>query len=589
MKGLAPLVYLAATLAIAGPLLAPGYVFALDHGMGPRVADYYARYILSNDDAIQNKGAYALLLAGLTALVPVWVAQKLILFAPFFLAGYGAHTLASRRVGAGAAFFAGLVYMLSPFAYVRGVAGQTGVLWAYALAPWFLFAWLRALDGSRRAFAAAALVAFATGVFQAHGLALLALLVGVIALVRLARDPRGWRAHAGRPAALAAVLLLLNLAWIVPVALAPHTTLDNIGDADREYFRTSASGMPSVGVAVMSLQGFWRPGYESPFPSLWLLAVPATLLLLSVHGLRARRDPVSIALAISGVAGLVLALGAASPLTAPVWDAAWDHVPLVKGFRDSQKLVALLALAYADLGAAGADDLLRRLRAPRVPRAAPVVALAILLALPLATAKPLVGGYDGQLGVAQFPEEWQAAQDATAGCEGSMLALPWHLYLDQSWLPNDDKRVASPAKLYFSCPLVASDDVEAGGSAGKAGPPLDDLSAARIQYVLVLKEADWRTQAKGLAEQRDLSLIVDNARVQVWRNDAMEASGDGGPFHVRETHANAALALWIVSGFSLVGIALLAALPRRATSSYLPRLRLGPRLLARWLVKQGPR
>jgi hypothetical protein len=679
MKGIAPAVYLAATLVIAGPLLAPGFVFALDHGMGPRVADFYARYVTGNDDPIQNKGAYAILLAGLTALAPAWAVQKLILFAPFFLAGYGAHQLAARRVGLPAA-----LYMLSPFAYVRGVAGQTGVLWAYALAPWFLLAWLRALDGSRRAFAAAALLAFATGVFQAHGLVLLAILVAILALARLVRDRAGWRAHLGRPALLAGALLLLNAAWIVPVLLAPHTTLDDIGPADRAYFQTSASGMPSVGVAALTLQGFWRPGYESPFPSLALLVVPAALLLLSVHGLRARRDDASVSLAIAGVLGFALAVGSSSPLGT----AAWDHVPLLKGFRDSQKFLALLALAYADLGAAGADAMLSRLRAPRMPRAAPALAVALLLAMPLATAAPLAGGYHGQLGAAQYPPEWQAAEDATRGCTGSMLALPWHLYLDVSWLPNRDKRVTDPAKLFFSCPLVASDDVEAGGSAGKAGTPLDAfaaywlddmglasgnprgirtfgnvLSAANVEYVLVLKEADWRAQSKALADQRDLSLVLDNARVQVWRNLAagpalravdaavpvrdwsdllplseqrplanvafvppgtptdarglvlftppatrratgwtmdgagprvvslgispvFAASADAAPS--RAGPVREATALWIVALVSLVGIALLAALPRVEESSWLDRHE--PRWrFDRWLAKLGPK
>ena len=541
MRWAPPLAYLAVTLAVAGPLLAPGYVFALDHAMGPRVADYYQRFILSNDDAIQNKGAYAFLLTALTFLMPAWAAQKLLLFAPFFLAGWGAHVLASRRVGAPAAFFAGLVYTLSPFAYVRGVAGQTGVLWAYALAPWFLAAWLRALDGSRRAFAAAALLAFATGVFQAHGLAMLAVLVALLFVVRLAREPRRWRAHAARPLMLAAALLLLNAAWLVPVALASRTTLDGIGVADRAYFRTSASGMPSVGAAAVTLQGFWRPGYEGPYDGKpWLLVVPAALLLLCVHGFRSRRDETSTALALAGALGFVLAVGPASPVTAPLWDWAWDHVPLVRGFRDSQKLLALLALAYADLGAAGADALLAKVRAPRFPRLAPWGAAALLLAMPFATAAPLLGGYGGQLGVTEYPPEWRAAEEMTRDCTGSMVLLPWHLYADASWLPNDDKRVTSPAKLYFSCPLVASDDVEAGGSAGRAGEPVDRyvafvlrqegartmgnlLSAVNVQYLLLLKEADWRAQARELGEQRDLRLVMENARLQVWQNLAETA------------------------------------------------------------------
>lgn len=529
------IVYAALTLVVAGPLLAPGYVFALDHAMGPRSAEYYSQYFANNSDAIQNKGAYAALLAFLTIALPAWFAQKFILFAPFFVAGLGAHALASRRVGPWAAYFAGFVFALSPFAYIRGVAGQTGVLWAYALMPWFFFAYLRAADGSRRALAAAALLVGATAVFQAHGVVLLVLLVTIHALARFARVPRSWRLHARTPLLLALFVVLLNAAWIVPVMLAPETTLDRIGLADRSYFATTSSGMPSVGAAALTLQGFWRAGYEGAYDGAsWLLFVPAAIFALCVHGFRTRRDEASVTLGIAGVVGFVLAVGPASPLTAPLWNAAWDHVPLVKGFRDSQKLLALLALAYADLGAAGADVL----AGAHLPSRSRLVAGASLLVLPMLIATPLAWGYHGQLGVAQYPDEWAAAEAATADCSGKLLVLPWHLYMDQSWLPNRDARVTNPAKLYFSCPVISSTDVEAAGSAGRAGDATEaeaaaalaaaksghslgkDLGAMGVEFVLLLKDSDWQTQKRVLEKQDDLRLVLDNARVEVYVIDA---------------------------------------------------------------------
>ncbi len=544
------MLYAALTLAIAYPLLGAGYVFALDHAMGPESASFYARYLSHNTDPIQSKGGYALLLTFLDFVLPLDAAQKVLLFLPFFLAGLGMHRLAAQRVPAMAAVVGGVIYMLSPFAYVRGVAGQVGVLWAYALAPWFLSAWFRATETrDSRQLVLAVLLVSATAVFQAHGAFLLALIVVIHTAVRVARAPTSALASLRAPVLLAGMTLLVNAYWLLPVLFTPETTLTRITGGDRDFFATTTSGLPSVGLAALTLQGFWRQGYESFYAAspLWLL-VPAAVLLFSIHGFRSSRDDRTLTLALVGGIGFVLGVGASSTLTAPLFNLAWDHVPLLKGFRDSHKFLALLALTYGSLAPVGVADALARLRATRWPtlaRVGPVVLVAVLVAAPIASATPLLSGYHGQLGVAEYPREWWEAESATQDCTGSMMVLPWHLYLDLSWLPNPDKRVTNPAKLFFSCPTLTSDNVEAGKTASQSTVPAaryvehwlteagfasgnprnittlgNLLAPANVQYVLVLKEADWRTQSASLSLQRDLALVLDNARVQVYENRA---------------------------------------------------------------------
>lgn len=547
-RWLPPLVYAVLTLAIAGPLLAPGYVFALDHAMGPESASYYRTYVSHNEDAIQSKGGYAILLLVLDALLPTWAAQKLLLFVPFFLAGWGAHRLAARAASQPAAFFGGLLYALSPFIYLRAVAGQSGVVWAYALAPWFLAAWLAHLEtGRRRPFAAAVLLVAATAVFQAHGVVLLALLVAIHALVQLARDPRAWRPTLRAPLALAAWSVAVNAAWLLPVALAPETTLANIAEADRSFFATTSAGLPSVGLAALTLQGFWRDVYASPYGHPALLAIPALVLLLAIRGLVARRHPAGTTLAIAGGLGLLLAVGSGARATGPAFDLVWEQVPLLRGFREAHKFLALLALAYAALAPVGLDALVAGVRASRARAAAPAV-LVVLLAMPLAGASPLLGGYGGQHGVTDYPEGWAEAEAMTRGCDGAMLALPWHLYLDLGFVPQADKRVTNPAKLYFTCPTLTSDNLELGGAASQTSTPQiayadhwmtkarfasgnphnittlgNLLSPLGVRYVLLLKESDWRSLAPHLDAQRDLRPILDNEDVRLYENLAPSA------------------------------------------------------------------
>lgn len=545
---LPPLVYAALTLAIAGPLLAPGYVFALDHAMGPRSADYYSAYLAHNEDAIQSKGGYALLLLALDAALPTWAAQKLLLFVPFLLAGWGAHRLARRHASEPAAYFGGLLYALSPFVYLRAVAGQSGVVWSYALAPWFFAAWLAYVEsGRRRDLVPAVLLIAATALFQAHGVVLLAALVGAHALVRLAREPAAWRATLRAPLALAGWSLLVNAAWLLPIALAERTTLSAIGDADRAFFATTDAGLPGVGLAALTLQGFWRDVYRSPFEHPALLLVPAAVLLLTTRGMFRRRDDATWTLAIVGLAGLLLAVGSGSRATAWLFDPLWEHVPILRGFRDAHKLLALLALAYAAIAPVGVDALIESVRSSRGRVALPAI-VAILLVVPLAGASPLLGGYGGQLRVADYPAGWGEVEMATRDCDGAMLALPWHLYLDLGFVPQPDKRVTNPAKLYFTCPTITSDNLELGDAASQASTPqvayadhwmtsarfasgnprnittLGNLLAPLgVRYVVLLKESDWRTLAPDLDAQRDLRLVVDNEDARLYENLAASA------------------------------------------------------------------
>ena len=535
--------YAALTLLVAWPLLGRGYVFALDHAMGPNVARLYGDYVLHNVANLQNKGGYALLLAALVGALGVVVAQKLILFGPFLVAGLGAHVLA-KRSGAGTpgALFAGTLYALSPFAYVRAVVGQSGVLWMYALLPLVLLAWLAAARGSRRGLVAAALLVTLVGVFQGHGLLLSGILIGAH-LVALAIRREDLRQPLKAASVLLLALLALNAWWWAPVVFASDAGLPTGDAAEKAFFATRAESLPSVGHAALTLQGFWRAGYEPYYASGAALLLPAAMLFLALQGLvLGARNPLHLGVGVAGLVGLVLGMGPSSTLARPLFEFAWDHVPLFQAFREPQKLLALLALAYALLGARAVHEWVGWARAWRPGRAAPLVATAALLALPLAAAavSPLANGFDGQLKTAQYPEGWREVEDATAGCDGVMLVAPWHLYMDVGFVPNPDKRVTNPAKTYFSCPVLASEDIEAGSDAPRDprqayvrrwlvdAPEVRDLgnllSPLDVQYVLVLKESDWRAFAKTLDAQSDLRVKLQNDEAILYENLALRAN-----------------------------------------------------------------
>jgi len=66
-----------------------------------------------------------------------------------------------------------------------------------------------------------------------------------------------------------------------------------------------------------------------------------------------------ISFALIGIIGFILALGVANTYTRPFFEWLWNNFSFFRGFRDSQKFVMLLCLAYAFLGGLGVNELLR--------------------------------------------------------------------------------------------------------------------------------------------------------------------------------------------------------------------------------------
>ncbi len=151
-----------------------------------------------------------------------------------------------------------------------------------------------------------------------------------------------------------------------------------------------------------------------------------TLLVLSAGGawLR-RREPMTWVVAGAGLAGLVLALGYAwAPTRAPfVWLLA--HFPPRRSFRESGKGLALVAFAYAYLGAVAVDDLVQHASAARRWR---VVLTGLLVALPLTLGARELWGEWGQLHTSEYPASWTHANAYLERLAGSSrtLVVPFH-------------------------------------------------------------------------------------------------------------------------------------------------------------------
>ncbi len=579
-RRVAALYFVGVALLVLYPLLPPGYVLTLDMVFSPH-ANYTEFALRDKGPLYYGRLPFTLVLDALSLLVADWVLQKVILVALVAGSGLAMYVSVPARSPA-AKLFAGTLFALNPFVYVRLLAGHWYFMLGYAALPLAVCAVYAALapdnrtPNSRATSARWGAVGWSTvvAVFDPHAAVLLALALGPVVALRFV-EAVDRRALATRLGWLGVVVTGLNAYWLLPalVSLADRSTeLTVISSLDLVAFGARGTVDGNLPLSVAMLYGFWRGGDLLPIDVLprWLVfAAFCLLLFLAVYGLSSHRDdPLAVGLAVAAMLAFLFALGVRSGVTAPVFGPLYEHVPVLRGMRDTQKFVGLLALSYAYLGGLGLDAILHEIRGEdtrqqgRLERrrslgpsdrrtgtvdqrivavdrrtVAALVVVLVALSTPFAYSATAVGGFSGQLEPVAYPDEWDAVNDYLGDDSSSrVLFLPWHQYLDLSWT---DRRVANPADIYFEKPVIRGQNIGFVGIESQAAAPahraveavLDDgaertdvgaqLAPIGIEYVILATEADYR-QYDYLDEQSDLTRVTENELLVVYRNDAFD-------------------------------------------------------------------
>ena len=555
------LLYALLSLAILGPLLLPGYILTLDMVFTPNTDFTPELYGLKEN--ISAGAPLFLSLQLVNKLVPTWLLQKVILFLIFFLAGLGAYRLFPLK-GIGS-IFAGLLYTLNPFTYTRFLAGHWMLLAAYALTPFAIKAFIDLLGGGgTRSIIKVVIFSTLVGLLQVHGLFLLLLayfIISVIKLVRERRDSARLLQLSKLIVVTAGAFLVVNLYWLVPVLTMKDILASQINQADLLVFAPESTSTFRVMPAIASMHGFWRGGYvyaKDILPFWWVFFV--FILYLVIYGFvcnyRSKevswgttpsgqppsRDNVGwlvVSFGLIGVVSFLLAVGAASEISKPTFVWLWEHVFFFRGFRDSQKFVALLCLTYAYLGGLGVNEFAQMMREQSRKLLRLINAVLIVVAI----SSPMVGcvtmfGFYGQLRTIDYPEEWYEVnkylnQDSD---DFNVLVLPWHQYIDYSWLANNDKRLGNPAQRFFNKPVISGDNVEVDGIYSQSTNPISKyvefllergdetdnfgelLAPLNVKYVLLVHEVDY-IHYNFLYQQKDLTIEPEREGLTLFRNE----------------------------------------------------------------------
>jgi len=534
------LLYPALAAIIMVPLMASGYYLTLDMQFGPnsfsnfQFSDFYGF-------APSSYGAYfplRMVMAALSTAISVEIIEKLLIFSIFAICGLSMHLALPRELGS-SRLYGGLLYMINPFIFIRFLAGHWALLLSYSLWPLAAKWFLDFLDGPRdnRNFAKVALITSAAAI-SSHGVIMLLIAYALIFCFHAAANKKA--AGLLKPSLiLALTVLAINLYWIAPTALLfGETYKPASADAYLEDFGPTDRSLP-VEAAILTMHGFWRGGFSQTkdvFPQ-WPY-VFIILLLLSVAGaffLYRQKPRLLGAMIAVFFAGFLLALGASGPL---LWafTLLGERVPIYMLFRDSQKFVGLMCLAYSYLGAFGLNGIRRML--PRISTPALCIAIAAVLLYDFS-----IYGFQGQVGISQYPEDWYGADRVIAAdpTPSYILVIPPYLYNSYPWVMSVQKTLGTPASQFFSKPVITSSAVITSNVYGDTSDSWGDyveylfqrrqfvndtadiLAPLNIRYILLYKPYEnsdhylWLFKRKGGVH--DIELVYEGDTLCLFRNN----------------------------------------------------------------------
>jgi hypothetical protein len=534
------------TFLVAGPWLAPGYLFGTDWP-GPRKLPLPT-------DPISDAPLEAILAAASSA-IGGEVTGKLLVLGCLF----GAAMLAYRAVpvrGFVPGAVAATVYVLNPFVFGRLHYGQLYLLAGYAVLPWVAGRLRQLLIEPRASVAILAAVSLTLlGILSLHLLLASTVLIGALVVAHFvtAGERVAYLKRLVPNLMLAAIAALgASAYWIIPLLSGrgyEGTRLAGIGNGDLYAFAAIPDRQLGLLPNLLGLYGFWAEA-TGRFTSMkvfapgWPVILGLLLILCAIGAFAGLRDrnqslaPWVAGLLITAALVLILEMGVSHPVTTPPVQWLNAHIPIYKGMRDAGKWGALLALVYSQLAALGAMAILDWTRKQSRPgiRSEWVtnVAVGLLLALPLYYGNGLLYGAHGEIKPSHYPAGWYAADRVllSDANPSRTLFLPWHEYMRYSFIQNQNPVVAPPAPTFFSVPILASANPEVQGivppasaeqaavtalvQAGSKGRWADVLRSLNVRYILVAKELDWQTY-NYLDTQTGLTRVGDYGQIVLFR------------------------------------------------------------------------
>jgi hypothetical protein len=444
-------------------------------------------------------------------------------------------------------YFAGLMYMINPFLYVRFLVGHWMILLAYAIVPFAFGAFIKMLEErSKKSMIGFLILTSLVTIFSLHIAILLGFLFTVIIFIQfwtLRKNKSDLKSFIKIIALCTIVFFLINLYWILPVFATKTTWVGEITGSDLHIFSARTSAFNTL-FTTASMYGFWRGGYiyAKDFIPYWYLLFIFILYLAIIGFISNYRDKkIGVyvkAFAPIAIVAVILGSGIYGPFSS-VFEFLFNNIFFFRGLRDSHKFVALLVLSYAYLGALGVAEFEKIARSIGRDKKRILAWAVIILALitPFVYSFTMFNGFWGQIKPTDYPEDWYETNEFLNqdNQDFNVLFFPWHLYMDFHWVPNKDKRIANPASSFFDKPSIQGENIEVGNIYSQSTNPaqryVESLLVKRsnltnfgelmiplnVNYVLLTKEVDYK-EYFFLFNQTDLVLKKETDNFYIFEN-----------------------------------------------------------------------
>lgn len=531
-------------VGVCYPFFHSGYLFLLDWAFGPHVGIITAPS-LGLAGGLTISTPFAMIEAALSHLVQgpaTWVP----LFLVFPLAAYSAARLAGGSVWC--QISAATLYSVNPFVFNRVFVGHIQLLIGYALLPLAAHSAISTRSARGVRMVSPALWWAVLTALSVH----FCWIFGVI-MFAVACSSRRDIGRASRWLLINTAVFGLTCAYL----LLPHigTTLPvNIGQGSLAAFHTTADPRLGLIINVLGLYGFWRVGPGPVLPKAYISGWPFLLLaILLVAGIgayslfRSRKDQnsddtqrrlVAFALLVSGILGVLLAMGDQGP-TGALFRWAYIHVPFFNIMREPQKFLMLYALALSIFFGHGVTLLMANVA--RLKRAMYfVMGVLLSVAIPLLYTPTIFDGLNGQIDLAKLPQSWSQANALMGNGDGKILDLPWHEYLAFPFTAG--RVVLSPAGTSFQRDVIWGDNLQVSNFQSNSTSARSNylqtlfsdgehiknfgtlVAPLGVQFIVLAKTVDWSSY-QWLTQQSDLLLIMNTSDLEVWRNLSYKGVG----------------------------------------------------------------
>ncbi len=456
-------------IIILWQMLLPGYILTLDMVFTPKLNNSFGA------GSFYNSLPLKYLFKFFNLFCDGWIIQKIMLMALFFCLFYLALKYLPAPKKYCANYWAALFYAINPFVYERFLAGHWQHLFAYAFLPpfiYYLFKFVKSPGWQNSAWLFGWLSLI--GIFSLHFLVMAILILMPYLLYQILKNLIFKNKKQAKDILkftliFGIIFIIINSYWLIPYLFnSQKLIIHNFNSAHYQAFQTATDQKIGAFFNVLALYGYW--GENQPWANYWLwpkdnfifwLVIFSLLIALILVGLifglkKKKFRSKTLFFLILSIGAYIFSCGVGETIFKSFNYWLFEHIYFWRGFRDSQKWSAWLALSYAYFGSLGIFAIMNWLKNSKLKQ----VALIIIFLIPLLYTYPMLGGFARQLQPVWYPQSWQKVnqilnQDKS---EFKVLFLPWHQYMSFNF--NHNLIIANPALAFFDQPVIQSENME---------------------------------------------------------------------------------------------------------------------------------